>query len=136
MLFVPYLLIAIAAAYIIYLLLNTPSQKPVQPDAQQVAREAMTASGNLFNTIEAELLAIIQPQFGMEAVGDIQKGFISKGMPVELLMMSWGKPGKKETLLPDGLDEKWYYEPDANNKELYHTEVIINNNKIVDWKDI
>jgi hypothetical protein len=60
-------------------------------------------------------------------------------MPSELLILSWGKPGDiKSEYYKGSKSESWFYDSFVNrlgNKK-YRTEVYIENNKIIGWRDL
>lgn len=87
---------------------------------------------------ESGMIALVNDVFGKKMASDVAGGFLSAGMPVELLKMTWGEP--EEVKLPEpGYEdmETWYYEPnkDQKGKMHYNARVLVNKNKIVEWSN-
>lgn len=85
------------------------------------------------------ILALTLKQYGERFTSNIANKKICEGMPSELLILSWGKPGDIKTDYYKGSkSESWFYDSYINrlgNKK-YRTEVYVENNKIAGWRDL
>ncbi len=85
------------------------------------------------------VLEKIMSQYGEQYASNIANRKISERMPTELMILSWGKPGDIKTKVYKGKSsESWFYDGYINRlgNTKYRTEVFVENNKIVGWKDL
>lgn len=105
----------------------------------QNAEDDLNQAKENLEKIESPIYKHIVNLYGKNWADNVIKKVIAMGMPYELLLLSWGKPGDTKTnILKESNIERWYYEPYYNrlNNLKYKTEVTLENNVIVGWKDI
>ena len=82
---------------------------------------------------------LIYEHFGDKYIDLLTNRKICEGMPTEILTLSWGKPGNVKTSYFKGVEsQSWFYNSYYNrlgNKK-FRTEVRIENNIIVGWRDL
>lgn len=137
MLFIPYLIIAIAGGRLAWLLVKKTEPKVVMQGGTGNNEPDIEYFKNQYEQKEKELFGVISTGFNQKITEEIREGIISTGMPEEFLIMAWGKPRKKEIdTESDTYAEKWYYQPDKHDDTKFTTTVFIENHKIVGWKDV
>lgn len=94
---------------------------------------------NRLNESYKPILELMLNHFGERFASNVSNKKICEGMPSELLILSWGKPGDIKTDYYKGIkSESWFYDSYVNRlgNVKYRTEVYIENNKIAGWRDL
>lgn len=108
-------------------------------DDLDLATDNLNHSTKRMEEAAKPILILTLKQYGERFASNIVGKKICEGMPSELLILSWGKPGDIKTDYYKGVkSESWFYDSYINrlgNKK-YRTEVYVENNKIAGWRDL
>lgn len=119
---------------ILQLTKNTSRNKKIE-EAKQNMFEANKAK----NLAKENLIKEIAKQFDNNVAEKVSKGIIWNGMPDFLLIAAMGKANEiRESFLRGTTTEKWYFGGYRNRlgNVKYNLEVIVENNKVIGWKDL
>lgn len=107
--------------------------------ALNLATENVRRCEDRMNEIAKPVFELIIKQYGERFASNVAEKKICEQMPEELLILSWGNPDYVKTNFYKGTKtESWFYDSYINRlgNTKYRTEVIVENNKIVGWKDL
>lgn len=105
----------------------------------QFAQEQVDFSKKKLTEVSTPIFKVISRAYGDDIADCVAEGTIRIGMPSELLIYSWGEAEDiKTTVYKTVKTERWYYGGYLNrlSNQKYRTEVILENGRIVGWKDL
>ncbi len=136
-----FICISIIAGVIIFGILTYNDHKKERQDyfaELRAATDRLAAARRNFELLDKPIQGLIRKQFGGRMAENVATETISTGMPVELLLTSWGEPELRQPLDEENaLQEKWCYDAFTDQQAVtkYKTEIVIANERVASWKD-